>query len=201
MNPSSNLIRASTVVGFFMILFVRHTKADGGLILSHQVQDPFSVTVFVPPETVRSRPIDVSVLVQWQENGEPILNADVGLTLNPLSGSVTDRSDPVCRLPSAARSFPSSNARDHWVTARATREQASNKLLYAAPVELNSAGIWRLHVSVSCGSVNAGFDCLLPVGETSGGSSGLWPFLAFPPFAIVAFGMNQWLRRNSLEKA
>jgi hypothetical protein len=201
MNPSSSLIRIWIAVGFLIALSTRCAKADGGLVLAHQVQGPLSITVFVPPEIVRGKPIDVSVLVQWEENGDPALNADVSLVLNPLSGSATDQPDPLCGRSSAAPSVPSPNTRDHAVTARATREQASNKLLYAAPVELNTAGTWRLHVSVSCGSINAGFDCLLPVSETTAESSGLWPFLAFPPITIVAFGINQWLRRSSLEKA
>jgi hypothetical protein len=76
---------------------------------------------------------------------------------------------------------------------RATREQASNKLLYAALLKFNAAGDWRLHVTVSRGTGSANFDCVLPV-ASSAKLQGLWPYLAFPPIAIIAFAMNQWLR-------
>jgi hypothetical protein len=79
----------------------------------------------------------------------------------------------------------------------ATREQASNKLLYAAGLNLNAPGDWRLHVYVSRGSDNTQFDCLIPAIQTASKISELWPYLAFPPIAIGAFAMNQKLRRHS----
>jgi hypothetical protein len=83
---------------------------------------------------------------------------------------------------------------------RATREQASNKLLYAALLKLDAAGNWRLNVAVSRSSDSASFDCVLPVTIPSAGLSGLWPYLAFPPIAIAAFALNQKLRKHSLER-
>jgi hypothetical protein len=85
----------------------------------------------------------------------------------------------------------------HPMTVRATREQASNKLLYAAPVELNAAGDWRVQVLVSRGADTASFGCVLPVALASSDLKGLWPLLALVPIVITAFVINQRLRRHS----
>jgi hypothetical protein len=175
-------------------------RGDGGIVLLHETKDPFSVTVFVSPEGARGGLADVSVLVQWRKNGEVILDADVILALDPPAGVVSNQSDPLCGVTSSAAAFPSPELTQHQVKAHATRGQASNKLLYAAPLALNTTGDWRLHMLVSRGSDSAGFDCLVPVTITSAKLSGLWPYLAFPPIVITAFALNQRLRRHSLEK-
>ena len=91
------------------------------------------------------------------------------------------QSDPLCGLPSASAAFDLPDTMQHPLSVRATREQASNKLLYAAPVELNAAGDWQLRVFVSRGADTAVFDCLVPVTLASGNLTGLWPYLALPP--------------------
>jgi hypothetical protein len=164
-------------------------RADGGTVLLSETQGSFSVTVFVSPEAAYGGRSDVSVLVQRSTNREVILDADVRLVVDSPAGVSTATSDPFCGLPSTGETVP------------ATREQASNKLLYAAGLNLNVPGDWRLHIYVSCGSDRARFDCLLPVTRTSTTLSGLWPYLAFPPIVITAFAINQRLRRHSLENA
>jgi hypothetical protein len=181
-----------------LALFVpRDAKGDGGVIRLRETQGPFSVTVFSSPDAAAGGLADVSVLVQGRETGNPLLDADVSLTLSPPDGMARKQSEEFCSLPTAAMSLP--NGINNPASVRATREQASNKLLYAAQLELRAAGNWWLHVNVSHGSDNATFDCFLPVSATSVKLSGLWPYLAFPPIAIVAFAMNQRLRRHSLE--
>lgn len=169
---------------------------DGGLVQLCEAKGPFLVTVFIPPETVSGGSCDLSVLVQSQKNREVVLDAEVSLALNPPPSSAVNRAEPICGLPSASGAVQLPDG-PHPVTGRATREQASNKLLYAMPVEFNVAGIWHLHLTVSRGPDSAGFDCSIPVASTSANQSGLWPYLAFPPIAIAAFALNQKLRKSN----
>jgi hypothetical protein len=167
---------------------------DGGIVQLHETRGPFSVTVFVSPEAAAGGLTDVSVLVQWGRNGEVVLDADVKLTLAPPESRTLGEAEPLCGLSSSV------GTTRHSMTVQATREQASNKLLYAAPVELDTAGDWHLHVRVSRGSDKAQFDSLVPGNQASAKISGLLPFLAIPPIGILAFAMNQKLRQKTLEK-
>jgi hypothetical protein len=179
------------------MLAPRLAKGDGGVVQLRQSQGPFLATVFVSAEAAAGGFKDVSVLLQRRGNGEVILDADVELVVDPPGGTMKE-SDPLCGFSStaiASRSLDLTLAK-----VRATREQASNKLLYAAPLKLYVAGDWRLHVMASQGTDSARFDCLLPVAPTSTGLRGLWPYLIFPPVMIMAFAMNQWLRRHALER-
>jgi len=177
----------------FTLLDARLARADGGMVLLHEAQGPFSVTVFFAPEGAQGGLTDLSALVQWRTNGQVVLDANVSLALDPLPGSTMTQSDPVCGLPSAG-------AGGAPLTVRATREQASNKLLYGAPLNLSAAGACLLHVTVSRGPDYARFDCLLPVAKESPKLARLWPYLAFPPIAVTVFALNQKLRRHSLEQ-
>lgn len=200
MKRSSIRFQIWIVTALLTALAPRFARGDGGIIQLREVQGPFSVTVFTSPEAQSGGPVDVSVLIQRRETGEVVLDADVSLTLSPPNGGPVKQSDPFCGLPQTAAGFQLPDVMKHPMSVRATREQASNKLLYAAPVELNAAGDWQLHVFVSRGADSANFDCPLPVTLASGKLAGLWSYLALPPIAITVFAMNQVLRRHSLEK-
>ena len=200
MKRSQVSLQVWIVTTLFMILAPRLARGDGGVVQLHESQGPFSVTVFVSPEAVSGGLVDVSVLVQWRTSGSVILDADVSLALDPPGGVATTQLDPLCGASSAAAALLSPELAQHPVKAQATREQASNKLLYAAPLKLDATGDWRLHILVSRGSDSARFDCLLPVTKASAKLASLWPYLAFPPIAVSAFAINQRLRRSLLEK-
>jgi hypothetical protein len=186
------------ITALLTALAPRFARGDGGIIRLRQVQGPFSVTVFTSPEASRVGLADVSVLVQRRETGAMVLDADVGLTLDPPKGATMNQSGPLCGLPWTRAAVHHPDLSPHPMTVRAMREQASNRLLYAAPVELNAAGDWQVHVLVSRGADTASFDCVLPVALASSDLKGLWPFLALVPIVITAFSINQWLRRHSL---
>ena len=169
-----------------------YARGDGGIIRLRETQGPFSVTVFSSPEAVPGGLADLSVLVQRSESGKVVLDADVRLTLSPPDGLATKQADVFCSVPTAAMPLP--DGINNLASVRASREQASNKLLYAAPVQLNAPGDWKLHVVVSRGTDTARFDCVLPVALRSGKLIGLWPYLSFPPLVVAAFAVNQWLR-------
>ena len=169
-----------------------YAKGDGGIIRLRGTQGPFSVTVFSSPEAVPGGLTDLSVLVQRSESGKVVLDADVRFTLSPPDGLAMKQADVLCSFPTAAMPLP--DGINNLASVRASREQASNKLLYAAPVQLNAPGDWKLHVVVSRGTDTSQFDCRLPVTLASGKLTGLWPYLLFPPLAVAAFAVNQWLR-------
>lgn len=197
MKRTSLRIQIWSVTALCLVLTPYVARGDGGIIQLRETSGPFSVTVFVSPEAVSGGLTDVSVLVQSQKNGDVVLDADVTLSLIPPEG-VAMNSDPFCGPYGAA--FEAANVTPHPLTVRATREQASNKLLYAALVKSDAPGNWPLRIIVSRGSDSARFDCLLPIATISPKLSGLWPWLAFPPIAIAVFALNQKLRRGSLEK-
>jgi hypothetical protein len=191
-------LHARVAIALLITLAPPLAKGDGGVVLLHEVQGPFSVTVFDSREAARGGLTDVSLLVQWRKNGEVVLDADVSLTAEPPK-DLAMRSEEFCGLLPSSAVFPLAGMRQEQATVTATREQASNKLLYAANLKLNAPGDWRLHVYVLRGSDSARFDCLLPVAGTPGKTLGLWLYLIFPPIVVSAFAMNQRLRRQSLE--
>jgi len=173
-------------------------KGDGGIIRLQQTQGPFSVTVFSSPEAAAGGLADLSVLIQGRESGKVILDADVSLTLSPPAGQIVKQSDPFCSPPTGTMHLP--DVTSNVASVRATREQASNKLLYAARVQLNAPGDWQLHLLVSRATDTARFDCLIPVTLRPEKLADMWPYLSLPPLAIAAFAVNQWLRKQSLQK-
>jgi len=177
-------------------LFLHHiVRADGGIIRLRDVQGPFSITVFSSPEAGSGGLTDVSALIQERESGKVILDADVDLTVSPPDGSAPNKPGELCGLPM----FPTRSVEglNFPATVQATRENASNKLLYSAPLELNAPGNWKLHVLVSRGTDIARFDCFLPGALSSGKLTDLLPYLLMPPLMVAAFALNQWLRRQS----
>jgi hypothetical protein len=175
-------------------------RGDGGVVQLRESQGPFSVTVYSTPETARDGLTDVSVLVQWKESGEVVLDADVNLTLEFPKSFATDRSDVLCGVSPSVTTTQLADMTEPPTSVPATHKEASNKLLYAAALKLTSIGATRLHVSVVRGPESTRFECPLQVTQSPASLAVLWPFLALPPIAIVAFAINQWLRRESLEK-
>src|SRR5580704_7938275 len=73
-----------------------------------------SVTVFTSPSPLSVGPADINVLLQKRETLEPVLDAEVLIVMRPIASG-------------------------REVRARATREQAQNKLLFAAPLTLGES--------------------------------------------------------------
>ena len=146
-------------------------RADGGAIRVQEVAGPYRITVWSAPEPLRAGPADLSVLVQRADDGSPALDAEVEL-----------------RLEGPAPGPP--------VVARATREQSTNGLLYAAAVTLPAAGTWRLLAAVRRGSDAVEVGGELPVAPARPRLWSLWPYLALPPAAVAAFALRERLLRR-----
>lgn len=80
------------------------------------------------------------------------------------------------------------------IQAIATRAQATNKLLYAAPIVFLSAGSWHLTVDIEArgNTVRAiGDVTVLPRLPPL---IAYWSYLALFPVAVALFALNQWLK-------
>jgi hypothetical protein len=198
MKRAALTIQAWVITVLFTALLPRVLRADGGTVLLHETHEPFSVTVFAAPGTCVGAPVDVSVLVQSSKNGEVVLDADVSVVVAAPKVMAAGRQDPLCGV-STTNVSKLADMNNDGREAAATRQQASNKLLYAVPLKFNSAGDRQLHVYVLRGPESASFDCRLPVMEASGKLATVWPCLAIPPIVVVLFAMNQWLRRRALQ--
>ena len=148
-------------------------QGDGGLVRLSEEVGPFVVSVFTSPTPLRVGPADISVMVQDRITTQPILDAEVVVTLQPLDqgGSV--------------------------VSATATRELATNKLLYAALPEIPSPSRWQFQVEVRRGAEVANVSCEVTVAPPASPLLSYWPYLVFPPVAICLFILHQWLKART----
>jgi hypothetical protein len=163
------------VVALTLLLHAPPSWADGGAVQLQQADGAFVITVFTAPTPLRAGVADISVLVQTRDGSEAVLDADVRLEL---------------------RSSTNDGA---TVRAAATREQATNKLLYAATVNVPSTGSWQLHVAVRRGDDRAEVTCQLAVAAPLPRLLAHWPYLAFPPATVLIFALHQWLRSRSIK--
>lgn len=154
-------------------LAAQNASADGGLVRLHERAGPFTVTLFSAPTPLCVGPADLSVLVQAGDGGVPLVDAKVELRLDP---------------PRDAAASP--------IAVPATAERATNKLLYAARVELAAPGEWRATLSIEQGGGSATVNCPLPVSPAEPPLSALWPYLVAPVVAIAVFALHQRLARR-----
>src|SRR5258708_32074532 len=97
--------------------------ADGGTLLLRSEVGDLVISVFASPSPLSVGPIDISLLLQNRDGLEPVLDANVSLVLRADDSGIEFQ-------------------------ARPTREQARNKLLYAAPVMLSKQGKCQIAVTV-----------------------------------------------------
>lgn len=142
---------------------------DGGVVRLSERTGDYLVTIFTSPTPLRAGPIDISVLVQQADGGGVVGDAAVRVSL---------------RSASAAEAIGSA----------ATRAQATNKLLYAALLDLPSAGNWQVDVTIERpdrppATVAFAFEAAppLPPWRT------YWPYFALPPIAMAVYALHQWL--------
>jgi hypothetical protein len=144
--------------------------ADGGTIRLRQDAGAFSITVFTAPEPLAAGSADVSVLVQDRASGSVVLDAEVEIRLrDPDGGS------------------------ERIVLAT----PGGNRLLRSAAVVLPTPGPWRLQVRVRAAGDVESVECTLPVGRARSGLAAVWPYLAFPPFAVALFALRARMGRRS----
>ena len=161
---------ASLFIAVTLMLSV-DARSDGGAVRSRESAGAFTITIFTPPDPIAAGPIDVSVLVQDRADGSPILDGLVNLRLASPSG----RGDA-----------------DQVIEARATHDVATNKLLYAAWIDVG-AGHWGLHVVVQRGDEISSANVPLAIAPPTMRLTEYWPHLLLPPIAILVFVLHQCL--------
>jgi hypothetical protein len=117
--------------------------------------------------------VDVSVLVQDAATGEPAPGVRVTVKALPHGTS-----------PGAASALA------------ATKEAATNKLYYAATIDLPEPGWYALEVSVggALGAERVSFE--LEADEATPPWLALWPWVGWPVLAVGLFGIHQVLVRR-----
>ena len=178
-------------------LSLNNARADGGVIRLHEAKGPFLVTIFTAGEPVQEGLCDVSVLVQQRDSGDAILDASVDLLVAPQPLSGAQPIGQLCGLPGAALLRQRAGQAATQSSVRATRAQAANKLLYAAPIRFGVPGNWTLDAIVTRGSDSAKVSCVIAVGPPVGWLIGLLPYLLVPPVIVTLFAINQSLRNES----
>jgi hypothetical protein len=148
--------------------------ADGGLVLLRKEAGAFVITVFTSPDPRSAGPVDISLLVQNRNGLEPVLDADVSVLLR------TDASGAEIQV-------------------QPTREQAQNKLLYAAAVTLAESGKWRLSVTILRNGERTDTTGTIDVARPREMAASYWSYIAFPPLVIMAFVVRERLIRRRLK--
>jgi hypothetical protein len=143
--------------------------ADGGTLQFQKQAGPFTVTLFSMPVPVRVGAADLSVLVQDSQNNTLV------------DGRVT---------------VHLSKADERDIVAVATTAQATNKLLYAAPVELPKAGKWHVRIDVARAGLSGEAEGEIDVLPEEPPLEAFWTYFAIVPFGVLLFVLNQWLKRR-----
>ncbi|MFZ0589299.1 MAG: hypothetical protein WAM39_02335 [Bryobacteraceae bacterium] len=154
-----------------VVLTPARTFADGGNVQMRKEAGGLIITVFTSPAPLAAGQVDLSVLVQNRDGLEPVLDADPSVLLRRDASSTEIR-------------------------ARATREQAQNKLLYAAPLTLTQSGRW--HVSVTARHKGSRAEIAGEIEVPPGRMMARFylGYIAFPPLVITVFLTREWLIRR-----
>ena len=153
---------------FVAILAPARLFADGGTVQLRKEAGALLITVFTSPSPLSAGPADFSLLLQTRNGLEPVLDADVSMRLR------TDASDTE-------------------IQARPTRQQAQNKLLYAAPVTLSESGKWRLALTIFRNGERTDATGTIDVAPAPEKALSYWSYIAFPPVMIALFVVRERL--------
>jgi hypothetical protein len=160
-------------IAYLLVLAAALAFADGGKVQLQRKAGAFNITLFSTPSPVRVGRTDFSVMVQNIAGSNPIL--DAGVTLHFVQRG------------------PNSIAE---VSAPARHEKATDKLLYAAPVDLNATGKWRVEIEVQTRRDSALVTGDLDVWPPEPPLLAHWPYFVALPVVALLFAFNQRLKRR-----
>lgn len=143
----------------------------GGVVQLKEQAGPFIITVFTEPTPLRAGPTEISVMVQDRDSQRPVLDAEVTLQLEKRGSG------------------------DPEIVANATREKATNKLMYATDVELPAPGQWHLQVMVHRGVLSGQITGKLMAARRRSTLVSLSPYLALLPVGFGLFALHRRLGR------
>ena len=145
--------------------------ADGGTVQLRKEAGALVITLFTSPSPLSVGPADISLLLQQRNGLDPVLDADVSMRL---------------RIDASDTEIPE-------IHARPTRQQAQNKLLYAAPVTLSESGKWRLALTIFRNGERTDTTGTIDVARAPGKALSYWSYIAFPPLIIALFVVRERL--------
>jgi hypothetical protein len=149
-------------------LSATHARGDGGRVQLLEQHGDYEIAVFAAPNPPRAGPVDISVLVQDVGSKEPVTNADVAVTLTAVRPSGTT------------------------ITAVATRDAATNKLLQSAIVELPHEGEWQVRVSTAVGGREIESRFEFEAGPAMTGWLAQWAWFGWPVLVVALFGVHRY---------
>jgi hypothetical protein len=149
---------------------------DGGTVQLRREAGDLLITVFTSPSPLSVGPVDISLLLQDRDSLEPVLDAKITLLLHK-KATTTDESDVDFE-------------------ADPTREQARNKLLYAAPVMFSQPGKWQITVTVLRNGKKTDSVEILEVMRAPGNEVSYAGYITFPPLMIGLFIFRERLIRR-----
>jgi hypothetical protein len=141
---------------------------DGGLVRISQAAGPWVVTAFSSPTPLRAGPIDLSVLVRDPAQDRTVLDAAVQVSLYQVGGS-------------------------RHLHTTATHDQATNKLLYAALLELPEPGLWEVKLRITRGAQAAELSFQVEAAAPLPPWRAYWFYFVLPVVGIAVFALHQWL--------
>ena len=142
--------------------------ADGGTLQVRQASGPFVISVFTSPAVLRTGNVDFSVLLQESGRLDPVLAAEVEIRAENADGIIVSKA--------------------------ATHDNAQNKLLYAASLDLSTPGEWTFNVLVHQQERAAQASGTLIAGPSQPRFLAHWPQWAFVPLMVLLFALHQWLK-------
>jgi hypothetical protein len=155
-------------------------RADGGAVRYSEQHGNVLVTVFTAPTPLRAGPVDISVLIQDAESKLPLTNIPISIRAELIG----DQGGPTRSL-----------------SARATSEAATNKLMRAADLDLSPAGRWRIEIEPQGVGHDPPiqFDVDVAEGFPPWAQTSLW--VGWPLLAIGGFALHQWRIQRRRESA
>jgi len=157
------------------ILMQATAVADGGKVLLQKEAGGLLITLFSSPAAPAVGPVDISLLLQDKNELEPVLDADVSLVLHAQESNAELAASP-------------------------SREQARNKLLYAATVLFPEPGKWRVDISVRRNGKESNAAGVVEVAPTPGNMTSYAGYIAFPPIMIMLFVTRERLIRRRSQR-
>jgi hypothetical protein len=202
------LPRAALVLVALLLAAVR-VHADGGVVVLDGRAGPLLVTAFAAPVPLRAGPVDLSVLVR-DVDGTPLFDVDVHLVLELVEAEAREDAAEAGAVVTGEHGMHADGPADRnhaghgsgathpgggttVARVRATRAQATNKLLHAALVELPVPGTWRLVVEVVRDSTSSRLAGTLPVGPALPAWTTRWRELLLPALVVALFLLHQVL--------
>ena len=164
-------IFAIILVAFAMLFgsWCATASADGGRLVLAERRDNYTISVFTSPEPLRAGSADISVLLQRAGAGQPIDDAQVFVKLTPQAGV-----GPA-------------------ILATATKNAATNKLLYAALVDIPEPGWWDVEISGMANKQPIQATLALEAGERLPPWLTVWPWFCWPIGVVLLFGVHRLL--------